>query len=182
MSIATGRTPKAIDLLNLPNDVEVAIPVVCFMEAHEAFKSMKAAKLDLTYPFPGEISDVGRDPDVHAQEFARMLAAADRALTEYLAQSERRLNDAIHCLSSRARLVSSSPAVLQRAIHRYLSDATDDMIAASVIEDATESPISRMAFFSEDEKLKQPSLVEAMRNVGITMPSGVDRCLEWCVA
>lgn len=163
MSVATGRTPRAKGLLDLPVDIEIAIPLVCLMEAHTAFKSIKAAKLNLKDPFPREINDIGRDPDAHAQEFARMLAAADSALTDYLDQSERRLMDAIRGLASRARLVSSSPAVLQRAVHSYLSDPTDDMIVASVIQDAEEIPSGRMAFFSEDEKLKQPTLVAAMQ-------------------
>jgi len=179
MSVATGRTPRARELLDLPVHVELAIPLACFMEAHSAFKSIKAAKLNLRDPFPREINDVGRDPDTHAQKFARTLAAADSALTDYLDQSERRLMNAIRGLASRARLVLSSPAVLERSLHSYLSDPTDDMIAASVIQDAEETPSDRMAFFSEDEKLKQPTLIAAMQRAGVTMLDGIEVCLAW---
>lgn len=116
MSVATGRTPQANHVASLPHEVEIAIPVVCFMEAHTAFKSM----------------------------------------------------------------VSTSAAVLQRDVHSYVSDPTDDMILASIIQDAEQAPCSRMAFFSEDEGLRQPSLVAAMEEAGITMLDGIASCLAWC--
>lgn len=180
MSVATGRTPKANQVASLPHEVEIAIPVVCFMEAHTAFKSIKAAKIFLKDPFPREIRDIERDPNSHAQEIARMLAAADKALTDYLDESEGRLVGAIRGVASRARLVSTSAAVLQRDVHSYVSDPTDDMILASIIQDAEQAPCSRMAFFSEDERLRQPSLVAAMEKAGITMLDGIESCLAWC--
>jgi hypothetical protein len=181
MSIATGRTPRASEVLELPPGVQIAIPLVCFMEAHSAFKRVKEAKLKLKDPFPREISDIGRDPDINAQLFAKALAGAESALTDYLEQSQQRLVEAIRHLASRARLVSSRPAVLQRA-HSYLPDPTDDMIVASIIQDAKEDPHSRMAFFSEDEKLERPTLMVAMQQAGVTMLNGIDACLAWCAA
>jgi hypothetical protein len=94
---------------------------------------------------------------------------------------KQRLIDAICRLASRARLIPSSAAVLQRA-HSYLPDPTDDMIVASVIQDAKEAPDGRMAFFSEDEKLRRPSLVVSMGQVGVTVLDGIDACHEWCAA
>ncbi|MGA7747422.1 MAG: hypothetical protein WCC70_07770 [Candidatus Aquilonibacter sp.] len=159
--------------------IELAIPVVSFMEAHHAFKSVKAAKLRFKQPFQNEIQDVGRDPSARAQEFVRTLAASDAALVEYLAESEQRLIEAIHQVVTNARLVSPSAEVLDRRVHSYLSDPTDDMIASSIIEDALKSPTERMAFFSEDDDFSQPSLADAMIKAGIEPLAGVDLCFAW---
>jgi predicted transcriptional regulator len=180
MSICTGRTPKAADLLGMLDEIEIAIPVVAFMEARHAFKAVKAAKLRFKQPFQNEIQDVGRDPNARAQEFVRMLAASDAALVEYLAESEQRLIEAIHQIATKARLVNPSAEVVDRRVHSFLSDSTDDMIAASIIEDALNLPADRMAFFSEDDGFGQPSLVDAMTKAGIYPLRGIDTCLAWC--
>ena len=182
MSICTGRTPRAKELLAIGASVEIPIPVVSFMEAHQAFKSVKAAKLRFKQPFQNEIQDVGRDPSARAQEFVRTLAASDAALVEYLAESEERLVDAIHRVATIARLVSPSVEVLDRRAHSFLSDPTDDMIAAAIIEDALKDPTEKMAFFSEDDGFAQPSLADAMTKAGIEPLVGVDSCFVWCRA
>jgi hypothetical protein len=129
MSICTGRTPGADALLQAPVSIELAIPAVC------------------------------RDPDIHAQDFKKSLAAADAALTQYLAQSENRLLDAMASLLARARVVQSSAAVLSRSAHSYLSEPTDDIIAAG---------------------FQQPTLTDAMRGAGVeTLGTQLQFCLEW---
>lgn len=182
MSVCTGRTPQVSELLRLGNEVGIAIPVVCFMEAHKAFNAMKAAKYDLKQPFKGETADVGRDRSHHAQEYARALAAADAALVGYLAESEQRLVDVVRETAARAQLIGSSPSILDRSQLSYLSDPTDDMIAGSVIDDAQRNPVARMAFFSEDGDFVQPSLVDAMRSAGVESFSEIAPCLAWCRA
>ncbi len=182
MSVSTGRTPQASELLRFGDALNVAIPLVCFMEAHKAFNAMRAAKYDLKQPFKGETADVGRDRSAHAQEYARALAAADAALVGYLADSEQRLTDVIRETAGRARLVGSSPSVLDRSQYSYLSDPTDDMIAGSIIDDALRNPIAGMAFFSEDTDFEQPSLLDAMRDAGLELFSEIAPCLVWCRA
>jgi hypothetical protein len=91
---------------------------------------MRHAKTQFRKPFEEQKEDIGRDPDIHAQDFKKSLAAADAALTQYLAQSENRLLDAMASLLARARVVQSSAAVLSRSAHSYLSEPTDDIIAA----------------------------------------------------
>jgi hypothetical protein len=149
------------------------------MEAHKAFSGIQSAKRDFKKPFEHEIGDIGRDAGIHAQSFKSNLAAAEAALTAYLAESEQRLFDAIGDTLARARVVESSAAVLSRQAHSYLSDPTDDMIAASVIEDALRRQDDQMAFFSEDADFGQPSLVDAMRAAGIERFNDINACLAW---
>ncbi len=69
--------------------------------------------------------------------------------------------------------------MLSRQLHSYLSEPTDDMIAASVIEDALNRHDDPMAFLSEDLDFAQPSLVNAMREAGVEHYGDIDSCLTW---
>lgn len=182
MSVCTGRAPLANELLDADKRIEIVIPLVCFMEARKAFRDTKADKLTFKQPFQSQIKDVGRDPDAHAQQFARMLAAADTALVRYLDQSEQRLNKIICETVARVRLLVSSPGILKRSVHSYLADPTDDMVAGSIIEDALLSPADKMAFFSEDGDFAKASLVDAMMEAGIERLDEINSCLAWCRA
>jgi len=180
MSVCTGRTPRALELLDLPEKVELAIPVVCFMEAHHAFKSDRIAKLRFKEPFESQIGNIIRHTDSHAQEAARALAAADAALVRYVDDSERRLTDVIRRTSACSRLIGSSREVLAREVHSYRSDPTDDMILGSIMEDALRDPLGEMAFFSEDGGFRQPTVAAALCNAGIAQFDAIDPCLAWC--
>ena len=180
MSVCTGRTPKADELLDLGEDVEIVLPIVCFMEAHHGFKGDRIAKIRFKEPFESQIDNIIRHKDAHAQEAARALAAADAALVRYLDDSERRLTDVIERTSARARLITSSREVLARKVHSYRSDPTDDMILGSIIEDASINPLDKMAFFSEDGGFGQPTVAAALCNVGIAHFDAIDPCLAWC--
>lgn len=180
MSICTGRTPRAETLLAAPESIELAIPGLCITEAYKAFAGLRYDKTQFRKPFPKQIDDVGRDVDVHAQEFKRSLAAADAALTQYLGQSEARLLDAMQGVLSRARIVHPSAGVLMRRLYSHLSEPTDDIIAASIIEDATQHAAAPMAFFSEDQGFQQPSLGDAMIAANIeNLDSQLSSRLEW---
>jgi hypothetical protein len=192
MSVCTGRTPGAGELLNIEPTVELAIPIVSFMEAHKAFNDLKAAKLAFIEPFKqilfkGEIGDIGRDPDAPAQELVRALEAADEALSDvapallrYLDQSEKRLIEVIRATAHRARLLPSSGGVLARQVHSHRFDPTDDMILASIMDDASERPLEHMAFFSEDGGFGQPTVASAISDTGMSQFDSVDLCLDWC--
>jgi len=180
MSICTGRTAQAHDLLRSSASVEFAMPAVCVMEAYKAFSAMRSAKEEFMAPFTSQTSDIGRDLGPHAQHFRRNLDAAAAALIAYLTESEQRLIRAIDDVTSLGRLVQSSAAVLGRRRPR-LSDPADDIIAASIIEDATVSPTEAMAFFSEDAGFTQPSLIDAMRAARVeVLETDIQAVRTWC--
>lgn len=180
MSASTGRTPEADELLSLPENVELAIPIVCFMELHKTFSYMRASELRFTEPFPKKIEKIGQDPNPRLREFTGALAAADAALFAYIDESARAMPDVVQRTAMRANLITSSREVLSRTGKRYLSDPTDDMIAGSVIEHAHKNPVSEMAFFSEDGDFAKPSLVDAMRGVNVGRLDDISSCLAWC--
>jgi hypothetical protein len=148
------------------------------MEAHKAFASMRFAKSNFRKSFSNEIADVKRDSGTNAQDFARNLAAADLALTNYLDECEQRLERAIDEVLRSARVVNSSNNALGRTA-AYLTEPTDDMIVSTILEDAANFPSSRIGFFSEDGDFAIPSLRAAMRALNVEHLANVQSCLDW---
>jgi hypothetical protein len=179
MSRSTGRSPDADQILSMaPDFLEIAIPSVCFMEAYKAFAALSYEKRALQEPFLKHINDIKRDPGAFAQEFARNLAAADAALTNYLGECEDRLDDSISEVLGYARLVETTSSVLADP-GKYLSDRTDDMILSTIIVDAQKNGDAPIRFLSEDGGFRQPTVQRALATVAIETLESASECLVW---
>jgi hypothetical protein len=148
------------------------------MEAHKAFAAMRTAKRSFHKDFESQIGDISRDPGANAQDFARNLAAAELALVNYLDECQQRLERALDDVLRAARIVAPSADALLRTTS-YLSEATDDIIAASIIEDAKQAPEVNIRFLSEDHDFALPSLQTALNAEGIFRATSVAECLNW---
>ena len=171
MSIATGRDPGASKLISdPPNQVQLAIPQVCFMEAFTVLQEESRQRKSFTNVLDQQIRQLSRDvTSSHAAALRASLEAARIENTEVLEDIRQRLFDSIGLTGLNAELIEITPQVLQATRNVLLiEDVTDNLILHCILEHARTFPDIVKAFMSNNRRdFGTKAVQDALQAAGI---------------
>jgi len=185
MSLAQKRNPAIESLLsNLPDDVQLILPSICYMEALFAFQQDKKRR-----------NEFDRDLAIEIHEASRRNLRISELVMNDLKQSQERYDvlsqqldtefiEALIFLASRLTLIHPQPDTLITTLVepklKKFTEKRDDFILRCIVEHAQNNSSERKAFYSENTKqFGQQSVREACREVGITYFGNVENLQGW---
>ena len=185
MSLAQKRNPAIESSIeNLPNDVQLILPSICYMEALFAFQQDKKRRNIFNQSLIIEINEARRS-NLNISQL--LMNDLEQCQVKYDLLS-RQLNDefieVLRVLESRLTLIHPQPDTLRRTlVEPKLKKATerrDDFILRCILDHAQNNYSDRKAFFSENTKqFGQQTVREACREVGITYFGNIDNLQGW---
>jgi len=183
VSLAQKRNQAIESLLeNLPKDVQLILPSICYMEALFAFQQDKKRRDLFKQSLVIEINEARR---LNISQL--LMNDLEQSQVKYNLLSQQ-LNDefieALRILQSRLTLIHPQPDTLIRTlVAPNLNKSTekrDDFIWRCILDHAQNYSHLRKAFFSENTKqFGQQPVREACREVGITYFGNIENLQGW---
>ncbi len=171
MCIATGRDPKAFDLLSQPSEsLRLAIPQVCFMEAPLVFKQNQKQRLQLKETLDQQIGQLARDrTSKNASDLLSLLQQANITNRELIKDVSTRLFDAIGLLGQKADLIPISGAILDASRDSFLiDDPADNLILHCILSHARSDLQTTKIFLTENRQDFGTTLVQdQLKSAGV---------------
>jgi hypothetical protein len=164
------RGQEAILSLASSGRVDLRLPAVAIMESYKSWERERERANRLRDGLQAEIADVlDRKfvPDT-AREFTDSLSSAASSVVRRLDRARGRIATCVHVVASYGRILPlpTSWALIERDDSLILAEP-DDMILASVIEDAKEDPDESILLTENSEDFAQPSVKDALQTVGV---------------
>jgi len=185
MSLAQKRNPAIESSIeNLPNDVQLILPSICYIEALFAFQQDKKRRNIFNQSLIIEINEARRS-NLNISQL--LMNDLEQSQVNYDLLS-RQLNDefieALRVLESRLTSIHPQPDTLRRTLVdpklKKLTEKRDDFILRCILDHAQNYSEERKAFFSENTKqFGQQNLRDACREVGITYFGNIDNLQGW---
>jgi rRNA-processing protein FCF1 len=173
MSIATGRDPKANNLLlSVPTSVRIAIPAICCMEALSALEGEIKRRNDFANKLTNQIRQLKRDL---TSPYARsLLFHLEESLNEnagLLNNIKVRLFEALELLADNVEMMELTADTLRESLNTVFieEDPTDNLILHCILNHAHLHANEVKVFLSNNTKdFDVPEVREALREAGIT--------------
>lgn len=185
LSLAQKRNQAFESLLsNLPNDVQLILPSICYMEALFAFQQDRKRRDQFDRSLTIEINEARRS-NLNISQLVMTDLEQSQVKYDLLSQQ---LNDefieALRVLESGLTLIHPQADTLRRTLVEpklnKLTEKRDDFILRCILDHAQNHSSERKAFFSENTKqFGQQSVREACREVGITYFGNIDNLQGW---
>lgn len=185
MSLAQKRNPAIESLLsNLPDDVKLILPSICYMEALFAFQQDKRRRNEFDRYLNIEINEASRSNLVASQLAMNNLKTTQErydALSQHL---ETEFIQSLMFLASRLTLIHPQTYTLIRTLVEpklnKFTERRDDFILRCIVEHAQNNSEDRKAFFSENTKqFGQSTVREVYRTVGIAYFGNLENLQGW---
>lgn len=185
MSLAQKRNPAIESLLsNLPDDVQLVLPSICYMEALFAFQRDIKRRDEFDRDLTIEINEASRRNLRISQLVMNDLKQSQERYDALSEQLNTEFIEALMFLSSRLTLIHPQPDTLittlvEPKLNKF-TERRDDFILRCIVEHAQNHSSERKAFFSENTKqFGQQSVREVYREVGITYFGNVENLQGW---
>jgi len=174
MSLTQKRNPAIESLLsNLPNDVQLILPSICYMEALFAFQQDKKRRKEFDRDLAIEINEAKRSNLTVSQLVMNDLKQSQERYDTLSEQLNTEFIESLMFLASRLTLIHPQPDTLVRTLVdpklNKFTERRDDLILRCIVEHAQNHSSERKAFFSENTKqFGQQPVREVYREVEIT--------------
>ncbi|MBC6420576.1 MAG: DUF4935 domain-containing protein [Hormoscilla sp. SP5CHS1] len=185
MSLTQKRNPAIESLLsNLPNDVQLILPSICYMEALFAFQQDKKRRKEFDRDLAIEINEAKRSNLTVSQLVMNDLKQSQERYDTLSEQLNTEFIESLMFLASRLTLIHPQPDTLVRTLVdpklNKFTERRDDLILCCIVEHAQNHSSERKAFFSENTKqFGQQPVREVYREVGITYFGNVENLQGW---
>ncbi len=172
MSIATGRDPKANNLLlSVPTSVHIAIPAICCMEALSALEKEIKRRNDFANKLTNQISQLKRDlTSPYAESLVSHLEESLNENEGLLNNIKGRLFEALELLADKVEMIELTADTLRESLNTVFieKDPTDNLILHCILNHAHLHANEVKVFLSNNTKdFDVPEVQDALREVGI---------------
>ena len=180
-----GQDPSADALLSSNRDeIGLAIPSVCVMEAISAFDWKRIERNRLKDELDKQLSQLQRCTDITtAQHLATELTKADLTNAALLSELFQRLDYYLLRITERADLIPLGPDLIrsqQRLVLDAELDRDDALILASILSHSQNVAVLKKAFLTANVKDFEKSPVrDLLADAGIKQFSSTTRTLAW---
>ncbi|MBC6422441.1 MAG: hypothetical protein GDA43_15535 [Hormoscilla sp. SP5CHS1] len=172
MSIATGRDPEALTLLqNPPALVQIAIPCICCLEALSVLEQEEKSRKNFEQELDIQINRAQRNRLSHAaQSIVFHLRQVRDNNQTLIGETKAHLFQAFNQIWSQAELMALTADMLESSWRQIIiQDRTDNLILHCILGHAREHPRSEKVFLSGNVKDFGTSKVrEALRQAGVS--------------
>jgi len=173
MSIATGRDPKANNLLlSVPTSVRIAIPAICCMEALSALEDEIKGRNRFANKLTEQIKQLKRDlTSLYAKSLLFHLEESLNENAGLLNNIKVRLFEALELLADNVEMMELTADTLRESLNTVFieEDPTDNLILHCILNHAHLHPNEVKVFLSNNTKdFGVPEVREALREAGIT--------------
>ena len=173
MSIATGRDPEALTLLqNPPESVQIAIPCICCLEALSVLEQEEKSRKIFEQELDLQINRAQRNViSPTAQSILFHLRQVRDDNQTLIGETEEHLFQAFnHQIASQVELIALTGEMLQSSVSRtIIEDRTDNLILHCILGHAREHPRSGKVFLSGNVKdFGTPKVREALSQAGVS--------------
>jgi len=183
-----GQDRGADALLSSYGDqISLAIPSVCMMEAISAFDWKRIERNRLKDELDRQLSQLQRSSDIPtAQHLATELTQADLTNAELLSELFQRLDDYLIRVAERAELIPLNADLIrlqQRLILDGELDRDDALILATILSHSQSAALSKRAFLTANVKdFEKGQVKDLLADAGIKQFSSTARALAWAQA
>jgi len=173
MSIATGRDPKANNLLlSVPTSVRIAIPAICCMEALSALEDEIKGRNRFANKLTEQIKQLKRDlTSLYAKSLLFHLEESLNENAGLLNNIKVRLFEALELLADNVEMMELTADTLRESLNTVFieEDPTDNLILHCILNHAHIHANEVKVFLSNNTKEFSVSEVQdALREAGIT--------------
>ena len=185
ISLAQKRNPAIESLLsNLPNDVQLVLPSICYMEALFAFQRDRKRRDEFDRDLTIEINEASRRNLSISQVVMNDLKQTQDRSDVLSQQLDTEFIRALMFLEYRLTLIHPQPSTLIRTLlepkFNKFPDKRDNFILLCILDHAQNNYADMKAFFSENTKqFGKPTVREACGEVGITYLGNIDNLQGW---
>jgi len=184
MSIATGRDPKANNLLlSVPTSVSIAIPAICCMEALSALEDEIKGRNRFANKLTEQIKQLKRDlTSLYAKSLLFHLEESLNENAGLLNNIKVRLFEALELLADKVEMIELTADTLRESLNTVFieKDPTDNLILHCILNHAHLHANEVKVFLSNNTKeFGVPEVREALREVGIKYFSRTEDFLGW---
>ena len=179
MSIAKGQDLEAANLLqNLPTEVQITIPEICYIEALNTYKIDRKTRLQFQAEMEKQIRELRRDQTSnHTKSFLGHLEQACIENGSLLNDIQNRLSATIDWLLTNAEVINLNSTIIQEISNQTLietetllikNDIMDNLILQCIVGHANLHPAEEKVFLSNNYKdFDQPEVQKTLRDAGI---------------
>ena len=173
MSIATGRDPKANNLLlSVPTSVRIAIPAICCMEALSALEDEIKGRNRFANKLTEQIKQLKRDlTSLYAKSLLFHLEESLNENAGLLNNIKVRLFEALELLADKVEMIELTADTLRESLNTVFieEDPTDNLILHCILNHAHLHANEVKVFLSNNTKeFSVPEVQDALREAGIT--------------
>ena len=173
MSIATGRDPKANNLLlSVPTSVRIAIPAICCMEALSALEDEIKGRNRFANKLTEQIIQLKRDlTSLYAKSLLFHLEESLNENAGLLNNIKVRLFEALELLADKVEMMELTADTLRESLNTVFikEDPTDNLILHCILNHAHLHASEVKVFLSNNTNdFGVPQVREALREAGIT--------------
>ena len=164
LSIATGRDPVALDLIdNPPNNLKIALPNICCMEALSVLESEIKRYRSVSDMYQFESKQLLRNRlSETAQSLAQKLQQARLDNDQVLLEMRSRLRETLNRLADCAKLIPLTNDILKWNGENFtiIPEPTDNLILACILADARLYPENQKVLLSGNSRDFQSEAVK----------------------
>ena len=172
MSIATGRDPEALTLLqNPPSLVQIAIPCICCLEALSVLEQEEKSRKIFEQELDLQINRAQRNViSPTAQSILFHLRQVRDDNQTLIGETEEDLFQAFNQIASQVELIALTGEMLQSSWRQIIiQDRTDNLILHCIFGHARQHPTEEKVFLSGNVKdFGTPKVREALRQAGVS--------------
>lgn len=171
-------------LLQPPEDVAIALPTVCIMEAISAFDRKREDRNQLKKELNRQIEQLQRSGEVEiAQNLVAELVQADLTNAQLLSNLFSRLDYYLLKIARRAELLPISAGVVDTYSLIMIAtelDRDDALILASILAHAKSDAVHNRAFLTGNFKdFESAPVRQVIKAAGIKQFRATERVLRW---
>ena len=180
-----GQDPRADDLLSSPPDqIKLALPDVCVMEAISAFDWKRGERTKLEAVIDTQLTQLQRSITIPtAQRLAKQLSQADFTNVKFLSELFARLDNYILRLVQRAELIPLTQAVVLHQLQlgqETKLDRDDALIFASILSHSKNDAVSNKAFLTGNvNDFGTDEVKQILVSAGIKQFKSTNRAIGW---